>query len=65
VVIVNQSMGETLLAGRHAVGKRLHVGNPRKGLPWATVVGVVADTTLGPRDQPAADQWYIPTNSLR
>jgi hypothetical protein len=60
VVIVNQSMAKHCWPGEHAVGKRLHVGNPHKGLPWATVVGVVADTTLGARDQPAADQWYIP-----
>ncbi|MGC2298152.1 MAG: ABC transporter permease [Acidobacteriaceae bacterium] len=60
VVIVNQSMARHCWPGEHALGKRIHVGNPQKGLPWATVVGVVADTTLGARDQPAADQWYIP-----
>jgi putative ABC transport system permease protein len=38
----------------------MHVGNPKKGLPWATVVGVVADTRLGARDEPSADQWYCP-----
>jgi putative ABC transport system permease protein len=60
VVIVNQSMAKHCWPGESAVGKRIHVGNPHKGLPWATVVGVVADTVLGPRDTPAADQWYIP-----
>ena len=60
VVIVNRSMAKHCWPGRDAIGKRLHVGNPHKGYPWATVVGVVGDTTLGPRDQPAADQWYIP-----
>jgi putative ABC transport system permease protein len=62
VVIVNQSMAKHCWPGEEAVGKRLHVGNPHKGLPWATVVGVVADTALGARDQPAADQWYIPVD---
>jgi putative ABC transport system permease protein len=38
----------------------MHVGNPQKGLPWATVVGVVADTKLGSRDEPSEDQWYMP-----
>jgi predicted lysophospholipase L1 biosynthesis ABC-type transport system permease subunit len=38
----------------------MHVGNPQKGLPWATVVGVVADTKLGSRDEPSDDQWYTP-----
>ena len=38
----------------------MHVGNPHKGLPWATVVGVVADTKIGARDEPSEDQWYFP-----
>jgi predicted lysophospholipase L1 biosynthesis ABC-type transport system permease subunit len=38
----------------------MHVGNPQKGLPWATVVGVVADTKMGSRDEPSKDQWYTP-----
>lgn len=61
VVIVNQSMARDCWPGRSALGQRMHVGNPRKGLPWATVVGVVADTKM-PRDEPNADQWYTPLN---
>ena len=60
VVIVNQSMARHCWPGQNAIGKRMHVGNPHKGLPWATVVGIVADTAVGPRDQPADDQWYAP-----
>ena len=60
VVIVNQAMAKHCWPGQDALGKRIHVGNPQKGYPWATVVGVVADTTLGPRDAPVADQWYMP-----
>jgi putative ABC transport system permease protein len=60
VVIVNQSMAKDSWPEQRAIGKRIHVGNPKKGLPWATVVGVVADTVVGPRDEPAADQWYAP-----
>jgi putative ABC transport system permease protein len=60
VIIVNQSMATHAWHGERAIGKRMHVGNPKKGLPWATVVGVVADTRLGARDEPAADQWYSP-----
>jgi putative ABC transport system permease protein len=58
VVMVNQSMASHAWPGLRAVGKRMHVGNPKKGLPWATVIGVVADTRLGARDEPAIDQWY-------
>jgi len=60
VVIVNQSMAKHSWPGERAIGKRMHVGNPHKGLPWATVVGVVADTTVGSRDEPSTDQWYTP-----
>jgi len=60
VVIVNQSMAKDSWPGQRALGKRMHVGNPHKGLPWATVVGVVADTKIGSRDEPSNDQWYFP-----
>ena len=60
VVIVNQSMAKHSWPGQRAIGKRMHVGNPHKGLPWATVVGVVADTKIGSRDEPSSDQWYFP-----
>jgi predicted permease len=59
VVIVNQSMARDCWPGQSAIGKRMHVGNPRKELPWATVIGVVTDTKM-PRDVPSIDQWYTP-----
>jgi putative ABC transport system permease protein len=60
VVIVNQSMAKHAWPGQDAIGKRMHLGNPKKGLPWATVVGIVADTKLGSPDEPSEDQWYFP-----
>jgi putative ABC transport system permease protein len=60
VVIVNRSMAGHCWPGQRAIGKRMHVGNPQKGYPWATVVGIVADTKLGSRDEPSDDQWYTP-----
>ncbi|HEY6851411.1 MAG TPA: ABC transporter permease [Terracidiphilus sp.] len=60
VVIVNESMAKHSWLGQRAVSKRMHVGSPQKGYPWATVVGVVADTTMGSRDEPPPDQWYCP-----
>ena len=55
-----QSMAAHSWPGQRAVGKRMHVGNPQKGYPWATVVGVVADVKMGSRDEPSDDQWYMP-----
>lgn len=60
VALVNESMAKHSWPGQNAIGKRLHIGNPKKALPWATVVGVVADTKLGSRDEPSTDQWYFP-----
>ncbi len=60
VMIVNQSMARHAWPAQTAIGKRMHAGNPKKGLPWATVVGVVADTKLGPPDEPSIEQWYAP-----
>jgi len=61
VVIVNQSMARDCWPNQSPIGRRMHVGNPRKPLPWATVIGVVADTKM-PRDVPSTDQWYTPMN---
>jgi putative ABC transport system permease protein len=60
VIVVNQSMAKHCWPGQEAIGKRMHAGNPKRGLPWLTVVGIVADTKPGPRDEPAIDQWYMP-----
>jgi predicted permease len=60
VIVVSQSMAQHSWPGQNAIGKRMHVGNPRKNLPWATVVGIVGDTRIGSRDQKANDQWYAP-----
>jgi putative ABC transport system permease protein len=59
VIVVSQSMARDCWPGQSAIGKRIHVGNPRSDLPWATVIGVVADTKM-PRDLPGIDQWYTP-----
>jgi predicted permease len=59
VVIVSESMAKDCWPGQSPIGKRMHVGNPQKPLPWATVIGVVADTKM-PRDLPSGDQWYTP-----
>jgi putative ABC transport system permease protein len=60
VAMVNRSMADHYWPGQSAIGKRIHVGNPKKGLPWATIVGVVGDTKIGSPDQPSEDQWYVP-----
>jgi putative ABC transport system permease protein len=60
VVIVNESMAKHCWPGQNAMGKRMHIGGPPMKRPWATVVGVAADTKMGSRDEPSSDQWYTP-----
>jgi predicted permease len=60
VIIVSQSMAQHSWPGQNPIGKRMHVGNPGKKLPWATVVGIAGDTRIGSRDQKADDHWYAP-----
>ncbi|HMD21670.1 MAG TPA: ABC transporter permease [Alloacidobacterium sp.] len=61
VAIVAQTMAKHFWPGQSALGKRLHVGNPKRTYPWATVVGIVGDTKVGARDEPNSDQWYVPS----
>lgn len=61
VVIVNESMAAHAWPGQDALGKRVHLGNPNNGYPWATIVGVVADTRRS-RDESSLDQFYLPVN---
>ena len=60
VCIVDQSMAKKEWPGQSPIGKRLHIGNPKRTLPWATVVGVVPDVRIDAPDQPAGEQWYFP-----
>jgi predicted permease len=60
VIVVNQSMAEHSWPGQSALGKRMHAGNPKKGLPWATVVGVVGNIKIGSPDEANTDQWFAP-----
>ena len=60
VCIVDQSMAKEEWPGQSPIGKRLHIGNPKRTLPWATVVGVVPDVRIDAPDQPAGEQWYFP-----
>src|SRR6185437_4641961 len=60
VCIVDQSMAKEEWPGQNPIGKRLHLGNPKRNLPWATVVGVVPDVRTDSPDQPVGEQWYFP-----
>ena len=60
VCIVDDSMAKEEWPGQNPIGKRLHIGNPKRTFPWATVVGVVPDVRIDAPDQAAGEQWYFP-----
>jgi len=60
VCIIDQSMAKEEWPGQSPIGKRLHIGNPKRTLPWAIVVGVVPDVRSDAPDRPAGEQWYFP-----
>jgi putative ABC transport system permease protein len=60
VCIVDQSMASKEWPNQNPIGKRMHIGNPKHPLPWATVVGVVPGVRINAPDEPAGEQWYFP-----
>src|SRR5215470_17158809 len=60
VAIVNRKMAERYWPGEDPIGKRLRRGMPETSTPWMTVVGVVDDVKLGPRDAETMPQVYQP-----
>jgi predicted permease len=60
VCIVDQSMAKQEWPGQSPIGKRLHLGNPKRTVPWATVIGVVPDVRIDAPDQPGGEEWYFP-----
>jgi putative ABC transport system permease protein len=65
VVVVNQTLARHYWPNGDAVGKRLRVGTPEAKTPWATIVGIVADTKLDSPDTPDQEQIYSPAQQYR
>jgi predicted permease len=60
VVVVNQALARHYWPAGDAVGHRLRIGTRDSKTPWATIVGVVADTKLDSPDRPDMEQIYAP-----
>jgi predicted permease len=65
VVVVNQALARHYWPNGDAVGKRLRVGTQEAKTPWATIVGIVADTKLNSPDTPDQEQIYSPAQQYR
>jgi predicted permease len=60
VVVVNHEFAERYWSGQNPLGKHIRLGVPQMQTPWLSVVGEVADAKLGPPDQDAGVQFYLP-----
>jgi predicted permease len=60
VAIVNHKLAEHCWPGSDPVGKRLRLGLQETKIPWATVVGEVADVKEASPDVPGKQQYYLP-----
>jgi predicted permease len=64
-VVVNQALARHYWARGNAVGKHLRLGSQESKTPWATIVGIVADTKLGSPDSPDMEQIYAPAQQFK
>lgn len=64
VVIVNQEFAEHYWPSQNPIGKRMHIGPPKRRAPWMTVVGEVADVKVYGPDAGATAEFYQPVAQL-
>ncbi|HEY1732201.1 MAG TPA: ABC transporter permease, partial [Terriglobales bacterium] len=60
VLIVNHKLASQMWPGQSPIGKRMRLGTEHMQMPWATIVGEVADVKEGSPDLPARQQYYAP-----
>ena len=65
VVIVDKTLATRFWPNGDAIGKRLRIGTAGMQTPWATIVGIVADTKLGSPDTPSGEQIYVPAQQFK
>jgi putative ABC transport system permease protein len=57
VAVINEAMAKVFWPGRNPIGQR--VRHPFDGMPFMTIVGIVADVKQGGLDQPAGTELYF------
>ena len=60
VALINQTMARSFWASGNPIGQRITMGAPRPGVPWITIVGVVADVRGASLRVEAIPQIYTP-----
>ena len=62
VIIVNHKLAQHYWPKGDPVGKRIRIGTPGMQTPWLTIVGEVSDAQLASPDNPATEQYYVPSD---
>jgi putative ABC transport system permease protein len=65
VAIIDKTLATRFWPNGDAIGKRLRIGTAEMQTPWATIVGIVADTKLGSPDTPDGEQIYVPVQQFK
>jgi len=60
VAMVNETLVRGFWPGENPIGKHLILGAPQPGVPWLTIVGVVADVRSGGATTEALPEIYTP-----
>jgi putative ABC transport system permease protein len=60
VAVINQTMARGFFAASDPIGGHIMMGAPRPGVPWMTIVGVVADVHSASLRVEAIPQIYTP-----
>jgi predicted permease len=60
VAVINETMARGFWPGGEPIGKHIVLGAPRPGVPWLTIVGVVADVRNAGLRLDAIPQIYTP-----
>ena len=60
VAVVNQTLVRSFFAGGNPIGQHIMMGAPRPGVPWLTIIGVVADVRGASLRAEAMPQIYTP-----
>lgn len=63
VVIVNETMARRYFGSESPIGRRIRLGE--EGMPWLTIVGVVASTRHLALDMPPSSETYVPFTQYR
>lgn len=64
VLIVNHRFAQHFWPNQNPIGKRIRIGTPQMQTPWITIVGEVSDTQLLSPDNPATEQYYMPSDQV-